>query len=439
MGRVSLGVYNRIDTATLSGGSWESTLPLAKLQDRVIGKVARSTDDSLASTIVNIDLMASHNIKVLSLVNHNISLSGMVRVRGTGEASITNLSIHTEDFSNPAWVKSNTTVATNLVVAPDGATTVDGLTATSNNATIIQDLGVLSLAVRTFSVYLQRVTGTGLIQMTLDGGTTWTTKTITTTLARYEITQSVANPDCGIRIVNAGDMIHAWGSQVETTSEASSYYPSIANPGVRVAGYMDSWQSYEQDTGWNDVWPAVYSPEDLEWESPNWWSGKYLEEEITGYTTNKVILLSKNNFTRYWRIEIDDTSNPAGYVQIGRVFIGSLWEPATDAEVGVQTGWETTTTTQRALGGSRYFQRRNPFRVVTFSLKVLTLNEGFSGAFEIDRRNGLDGEVLYIADQEDTVHAIRRQFLGTLRQLTPLEQPYQGDLTSKTLTIEELL
>lgn len=439
MGRVCLGIYNRIDSATLSGGSWETTLPLSKVKNRVLGEVARTTNDSLTSTTFDIDLTAERNIKVLSLINHNISLNGLVRVRGTNEASITNLCIYSERHNNAAWVKTTTTVAANSVAAPDGATTAETLTATAGNATTIQDLGSLSSATYTYSVFLKRLTGSGNVQLTLDGGSTWTTKTITTTWARYDITQTLANPDVGVRIVTSGDAVYAWGAQTEVGASRTSYYPSVATPGVRAAGYMDSWQSYDEDTGWVEVWPSVYAPEDLEWESPNWWTGQYTEEEITGYTTNKVIILSKNNYTRWWRVEIDDTTNAAGYVQIGRVFIGSLWEPATDAEVGVQTGWETVTTSQKALSGARYFQRRNPFRVVNFTNKFLTTNEGFSQVFELDRRSGIDGEVLYIANPDDTIHAIRRQFLGTLRQLTMLEQPYQAEFTSKAFTIEELL
>lgn len=72
---------NRITGATLSGGSWEASLPLDNLKKRLISKVARSTDATLASTQFNVDLGAPYPVRVVGLINHNISLTGLWRIR----------------------------------------------------------------------------------------------------------------------------------------------------------------------------------------------------------------------------------------------------------------------------------------------------------------------------------------------------------------------
>jgi hypothetical protein len=82
-----IGYPNRIDAAALSSGSWAATLPLANLQNRVLGKVARSTDATVTSTKFDIDLSAPKNIRVLALVNHNLSLLATVRIRGATDAA----------------------------------------------------------------------------------------------------------------------------------------------------------------------------------------------------------------------------------------------------------------------------------------------------------------------------------------------------------------
>jgi len=79
------------------------------------------------------------------------------------------------------WVASNITVANDQVVAPDGTTTAESLTASAGNGTLIQDLGVVASAAKTGSIYLKRKTGTGNIDITMDGGATWTTQTINAT------------------------------------------------------------------------------------------------------------------------------------------------------------------------------------------------------------------------------------------------------------------
>jgi hypothetical protein len=84
MSNLILGYNNLIDAAILSGGSWEATLPLANLQDRAasagapiyLSKVARSTNDDAASTLINIDLGSAKAVQAFGAIKTNISVSG---------------------------------------------------------------------------------------------------------------------------------------------------------------------------------------------------------------------------------------------------------------------------------------------------------------------------------------------------------------------------
>lgn len=86
MSNITFGYPNRTDEATLSGGSWNASLPLANLKNRILAKVARTVDTLLASTKFDIDLGQSRFIGALALVVHNISVSGKVRLRGSNVA-----------------------------------------------------------------------------------------------------------------------------------------------------------------------------------------------------------------------------------------------------------------------------------------------------------------------------------------------------------------
>lgn len=177
-------------------------------------------------------------------------------------------------------------------------------------------------------------------------------------------------------------------------------------------------------SGWLDVWPVVYPYGVLEWEDDNFWTGKYSTEEMTGYVTELDHILPTWCLARYWRIEINDTANLAGYIQIGRPFIGPAWQPTINMTYGESFAWETKTEVQEAISGAEYFQPRLPFRVHRFSLDWMSQDEAFSRAFEIMRRAGIDKEILFIFDPADTVHALRRRFMGRLRTLSPIENPY---------------
>lgn len=138
------------------------------------------------------------------------------------EPQITNRLLYSEDFSNAAWVKTNVTVTADSTAAPDGATTADTLTATAANGTVIQDLGVVASAKKTGSLWLKRKTGSGNIQLTMDGGTGWTTVAVGADWTRFEITQTLADEDFGVRIVTSGDAVYAWGGQIEQANGAGS-------------------------------------------------------------------------------------------------------------------------------------------------------------------------------------------------------------------------
>ena len=123
-------------------------------------------------------------------------------------------------LNNPIVITDNSTTA------PDGATTADTLTAAAANSTLLQTI-TSAIAPRAFSIWLKRLTGTGNIDLTVDGGTTWTTVAVTSTWTRFILTrENVTNPGVGIRIVTKDDAVYAWGAQLESKNNASSYIPT---------------------------------------------------------------------------------------------------------------------------------------------------------------------------------------------------------------------
>lgn len=156
------------------------------------------------------------------------------------EGARTNRCLYSQDFSNAAWVSGGGGIAVtaNSIAAPDGTTTADTLTASGANGTLIQDLGVVASASKTGGLWLKRKTGTGNIDITMDGGTGWTTVAVTTTWTRFSKNQTLADEDFGIRIVTSGDEVYAWQGQVETAAFLSSDIPTTSAAVTRNADVL---------------------------------------------------------------------------------------------------------------------------------------------------------------------------------------------------------
>ena len=98
MGNILIGWPNRVDSATLSGGSWQ--LPLNNLKNRDQWVVARSTDLTTTNTVLNLDLGTVRNIRTIALVNHNLSKTATWKISlGT---TLAGAEVYTSSW-NAAW------------------------------------------------------------------------------------------------------------------------------------------------------------------------------------------------------------------------------------------------------------------------------------------------------------------------------------------------
>lgn len=285
MANAILAYGNLVDSATLSGGAWLAALPLTNLQDRRLGRVARSASLETAATQFDMDHGKARAMRVVALVNHNFSLTAQYRVRLAATA----------DFASPLY-----------------------------------------------------------------------------------------------------------------------------------------------DSGWTDVWPVVFPFGTEPWGSPRLWTGRFSTEDVEGYNAPLIQILPKTIYARYVRVEIDDADNDAGYVNFGRVFAADGWQPEYNMVVGASIGFRNRTETQEALSGAKYFNRRASPRITKFELPVMPEDEAMAQNYEIQRGVGVSGEILFIWDPDDTVHALRRQYLGTLVELSPIENP-GPDRWRSMFAIEELL
>lgn len=125
----------------------------------------------------------------------------------TIEPAATNVALWCRDLTNAAWTKTNCTAAKNQTGIDGAANAASSLTATAGNATCLQAITLASSS-REQSAFVKRITGSGVVEMTTDNGTTWTAVAVTAGWTRVDIpAQTLADPTVGFRLVTSGDAI----------------------------------------------------------------------------------------------------------------------------------------------------------------------------------------------------------------------------------------
>jgi hypothetical protein len=143
--------------------------------------------------------------------------------------------LHNRDLTQAAWVATNITPAKDQIGADGVSNSASSITSTAGNGTILQTITSASAA-RATSAYVKRITGSGAIEMTQNGGTTWTAVTVTGDWTRVQIpTATVTNPVVGFRIVASGDAIAVDYVQCEDGIDITSPIATGAGTATRSA------------------------------------------------------------------------------------------------------------------------------------------------------------------------------------------------------------
>ena len=192
------------------------------------------------------------------------------------------------------------------------------------------------------------------------------------------------------------------------------------------------------DSGEVEVWPAMYSTLSLHWRDYHFWSGKIDEETRKEYQKNFIHICTASVKTKYWGIQVYDTGNADGYVEIGRLFMGRLFTPQFNVIYGAQIAWEDNSKIESSLDGVEYMSKVPMTRVAQVNYDYSFRREALEGLYELQRQSGTTQEVLFIGNADDSSQMVRLSFLGRFRRIEPLKWHFMG-IHSTGFEVKELL
>lgn len=193
------------------------------------------------------------------------------------------------------------------------------------------------------------------------------------------------------------------------------------------------------DSGYITVWPSVYDALDMDFEEDDWWLGMLSEEDRLNYPMKLLHNVGSNLNYRYWLFEFVDPTNPAGYLELTRLWMGPVWIPTYNYDWGSPLGWSPRSRSATSLAGARYSERRTPARVFKVNFTGLTDTEGYGRFQDMMRVLESEGELIAIPDPDDTPHRHIRDIYCHVASWGEGATPRGMNVQSASMTLEELL
>lgn len=414
---------------TLSGGSWEAALPLTNLQDSRLARVARSTAATLAATLLKADLGVARAVRLVAIPKHTLTTAALWRVRGMTVLPLAEWGT----VGDGSWTAVGTPTRTGAALVSTGIP-LDLLgddDAGSSEYTYRATPAFTSSADKVFSLVVKRnATDTHTTVELRDSTTmdtrgiytiTWTGTVPTAAGATGSLVSTVARGDGSYRITwKATGVVH-------TNNHILIVTPCDGGPttGDLYIGNIEIWDA-----------ATVGTVEDSEFVAA-WPAGVTLEQS-DGLNVPALYLCSADVTARYWRVEVADTANPAGYIDLARLCICAGWQPTINFEYGAKLGLTDSTTHTETDGGAVIHGVRPTRRTAMAQFSNLPEDEALASAFDFQRLAGTSGQLFFVYDPTDTTHIWRRSFLATLKELSALEAVPVSRYSVPFALVEEL-
>ena len=401
-------------TPALSGGSWDAGNPLTNLQSRKLHLVARSSGVTEAQTVFTADLGTARPVRVVALPKHTISEAGRWRVRGFTALPI----LDSLTVGDAAWTAINTPTRSAAAYTGTDGMPMD-LIGDDNGA-----------ALERYSI---PVTFTGnatkVIAFRAKQGSSTTSSvelwdaTASAIRMRCTITWTAGVPGFGfgggslISSTLIGDGVYRIVCLTASVTAANSHLIYVEGSNATPALTGDTY--FASVMAWNAATDPLTYDSGFPLALP---SGSTAETRAGLNVAAVAIVPSTATDARYWRVNIRDTANAAGYVDVARLIIAGGYQPTFNFSVGATVTTESETTRTVTDGGAAIYDTRPLRRVARFAVDNLEANEAWLSAWRVMKRLGASNQCFLVLDPDaDADTMAETAFLCVPRELSVLE------------------
>lgn len=142
--------------------------------------------------------------------------------------------------------------------------------------------------------------------------------------------------------------------------------------------------------------------------------------EDLGFNSKAAVVKFAAQEYRFWRLEIEDSTNPDGFFQVGRVYLSKCFQPVTNASYGLEEGVSDRTRVSRTISGAISPTKRETLRTARWVLNFGRKSEMLGVLREIDLSRGIAEDVVFIPDMDDSDHFQSRYIYGSMDSLNPI-------------------
>lgn len=165
---------------------------------------------------------------------------------------------------------------------------------------------------------------------------------------------------------------------------------------IRLEGHAsNSWGAPAFTTGWIDAWESLFGYGQGGY-GEHGYGGYLLDGEAEGYIHTFVHFIAPAQHFRWWRLTIDDIGNPDGYIEAGRLFLGSYFEPERGFGYDYQVYQADPSVVGYSLGQAPWSSAREKYFRVVLPFTIVETEEFYHRFGDMLRRVGTTRDLFLV-------------------------------------------